>query len=119
MVGFSLTLPVSLSFLRFFPVAAIRSWTGPGAVAVVLAADATEDAFTPLPDSVSSPGFGTSTVSMAVPFFRFRPSAPKVNEFDGWITALMLTRASRFPYANPWMVNAPDAPSPRPGFREK
>ena len=67
----SFTLPFWLSCFFFFPFAFINSWASP-------ALDRLADhgpgraSLAPLPDPVSSPGFGTLTVGVALPFFLLR-----------------------------------------------
>jgi hypothetical protein len=108
-LGFTLTLPVTLSVAFFLPFAQIVNLTSPGAVTLLLIT-AELATLMPLPDPVSSPGLGTVAVRVAVPFDWLRVTAPRVNVFVGTTTAVALTR--------PPVSRKNPAVSPRPRPKE-
>ena len=76
-LGLELDLAVLVQLLSLLPLALIFSFTSPAAPTVLLiTAPSAEAALTPLPETVSSPGLGTSTVRVAVPLRRRSPSPP-------------------------------------------
>jgi hypothetical protein len=92
-LALSPTLPFFFSFLACLPLALITSCTVPAAPTILLiTAPAAEAPLTPLPPRTSEPGFGTSTLRIAVPLRLLRFSLPNPNELLGSNTAEMLMR---------------------------
>ena len=85
-LGLVRTLPARFSLRFFLPLAAINSFTLPGAVALL------PIFFRPRPDTVSLPGLGTMAVRITVPLRTLRLALPRASVFDGENTAEMLSR---------------------------
>src|SRR4051794_6142946 len=87
-VVLTFALPVRFSFFFALPLALIRSFTLPAALTALAAAALSGRAgrwgTTRFPARVRVPGPGTFTVSLAVPFFLFRFSLPKLNRLEGF-----------------------------------